>query len=375
MEWEIAFNPQLGELNNEIWRLIIEIEAYKRSTLRLPLPPQMREQINQINIVRQIKGTTGIEGNTLTEEEITKIITKPQDDQPTEPGPVALEEREIINAKRVLEYIRDHSQLHPGGFIDEAMIKSIHRLTTEGCGYEGNVPGIYRNHRVHAGEYTPPGPEKIPGLMAQFMEFINGRPVAEKYGPLIRAILAHFYLISIHPFGDGNGRTSRGIEAYILYSGGYNVRGFYSLANYYYKKRDEYIEKLQAARFIHKGRLAEFVQFSLAGFVSELEQVQEEILHFITLLMFKDYVKELHENGRISWRSVALLDYMTKEEKTIKLQDLKTNEHYLAKFIYRKYKGVRTLNRDIKQMSDLDLVKITDGYLQPNIEVMQKFAD
>lgn len=345
MEWEIAFNPQLGDLNNEIWRLTIEIEAYKRSTLRLPLPPQMRKQINQINIVRHIKGTTGIEGNTLTEEEITRIITKPQDDQPTKPGPVALEEREIINAKRVLEYIRDHSQLHPGGFIDEAMIKGIHRLTTEGCGYEGNVPGIYRNHGVHAGEYTPPGPEKIPGLMAQFIEFINGRPVAEKYGPLIRAILAHFYLISIHPFGDGNGRTSRGIEAYILYSGGYNVRGFYSLANYYYKKR------------------------------SELEQVQEEILHFITLLMFKDYVKELHEKDRISWRSVALLDYMTKEEKTIKLQDLKTNEHYLAKFIYRKYKGVRTLNRDIKQMSDLDLVKITDGYLQPNIEVMQKFVD
>ena len=275
----------------------------------------------------------------------------------------------------MLEYIRERSQLHPGGFIYEAMIKSIHRLTTEGCGYGGNVPGVYRNHGVHAGEYTPPGPEKIPGLMAQFIEFINGRPVAEKYGPLIRAILAHFYLISIHPFGDGNGRTSRGIEAYILYSGGYNVRSFYSLANYYYKKRDGYIEKLQAARFIHKGRLAEFVQFSLAGFGSELEQVQEEILHFITLLMFKDYVKELHEKDRISWRSVALLDYMTKEEKTIRLQDLKTNEHYLAKFIYRKYKGVRTLNRDIKQMSDLDLVKITDGYLQPNIEVMQKFVD
>lgn len=105
-------------------------------------------------------------------------------------------------------------------------------MNTEGCGYPTNEPGSYRGFEVTVGDSYPPDHREVPELMRRFTEFINSRVVVERYGPLVRAVLAHFYLISIHPFGDGNGRTSRALEAYLLCQGGYNVRGFYSLANY-----------------------------------------------------------------------------------------------------------------------------------------------
>ena len=65
---------------------------------------------------------------------------------------------------------------------------------------------------------------------------------------LIRALLAHFFLVTVHPFGDGNGRVSRVVEAAILYEGGYNVHGFYGLSNYFYRNGDEYKRRLQECR-------------------------------------------------------------------------------------------------------------------------------
>lgn len=376
MRWNVVFDPGLNELDKPVLRSLIEIEAYKKSVLKLPLPPRMRREIDQLNIVRQIKGTTGIEGNTLSEREIGQIISS------AEAGPRGakrearpLEQQEVLNAHRVLEFIRQDVQKNPDGLLTEERIRHLHFLTTEGCDYPANVPGAYRTFQNVAGEYTPPEPEQVPRLMAEFVEFINSRRVIERYGPVIRAILAHFYLVSIHPFGDGNGRTSRGAEAYILYCGGYNVRGFYSLANFYYKNRYRYVEELQAARFRHQGRLTEFVRFSLDGFVSELEQIQEQILDFVRRVMFMDYVEELSNDQLISWRALTILKYMVRERQRIRLQEFKSKEHYVVEAVYRTYRGVKTLSRDLKQLLDQGLLEIRDGFLEPNMGLMGKFQE
>jgi Fic family protein len=62
--------------------------------------------------------------------------------------------------------------------------------------------------------------------MSKPVTFINSPEVRRGYGPLIRAILAHFCLISIHPFAGGNGRTSRAVEAHLLYQAGNRKRSF-----------------------------------------------------------------------------------------------------------------------------------------------------
>ena len=105
--------------------------------------------------------------------------------------------------------------------------------------------------------------------MDDFVAFINSGRLRHEH-PVIRALLAHFFLVTIHPFGDGNGRVSRLVEAAILYQGGYNVPGFYGLSNYFYRNRDEYIRSLQECRRTQPFDVTSFVSFGLVGFAAEL---------------------------------------------------------------------------------------------------------
>ena len=270
MKWDICFKDTLNGVD-ALYALFIEIEAYRKSVIKLPIPPGLARKVNSINIVRQIRGTTGIEGNTMTESNIKEFLNNPQKEA------ADIEEQEVQNANAIIKFIREYKG--DKTYISEKLIKDIHSINTFKCEYKDNIPGEYRRHQNIAGEYQPPRPEEVGNLMGQFIEFINSREMVEKYGPLVRSIVAHFYLVSIHPFGDGNGRTSRALEAFILYHAGYNTRGFYSLANYYYKHRREYIDELQKARFQFGGRLKSFIEFALKGFIIELEYVQEQIIN------------------------------------------------------------------------------------------------
>jgi Fic family protein len=367
--WEIVFNPRIDVHDRELLSLVVQIEAYKLSILKIPLPPGFRQRINRLNIIRQIKGTTGIEGNTLEEEKIATLIPDSHNDK-KDFQDVTLEEREVLNAYKVITFVSEELNKTKPLIITEDLIRELHALNTVDCDYKGNVPGQYRNCQVTAGEYMPPPHSKVPELMAQFVEFINSREVIDGYGPLIRAILAHFYLISIHPFVDGNGRTSRALEACILYHGGYNIHGFYSLANYFYKNRNEYIKRLQEARFKYNGDLNDFVKFSLRGFLSEMEHVQEEILMFVRRVLFRDYVMELFKKDRVNWRIMNLLEYLITDRPYISIDEFRTKRHHLVEAIYKKYKGSKTLQRDLKTMLELKLIKIKEEKIYPNFEIL-----
>jgi Fic family protein len=393
--WDVIFDPRI-EFNRELLELLVKIEAFKLSTSKIPLPPNFRKTLNTLNIVRQIRGTTGIEGNTLEEGNIEKLITeRNQLKEGNDEGSMeeireaeeaakperTQEEQEVINAHNVLNFIRDIVNRNPEGIITEDLIKKLHYLNTEQCHYPGNVPGQYRQGPVHAGEYLAPEHAQVPRLMDEFIRFINSRMALEGYKPIIRAVIAHFYVVSIHPFCDGNGRVSRALEAYILYQGGYNVSSFYSLANFYYKNRSGYIDQLMAARFKYDGNLNAFVKFSLNGYLQEIEQVQNEILRFIKLLTFRDLFKEYLAMRDINSRQLALLEYLTSlgQPKVTVLFDLPTMgvveykraTHPMIKALYEKL-TTKTLLRDLKGLEELELIKVVEGYIAANIDVMDQ---
>lgn len=366
--WIPKFHPHI-ELNNpQLIENIIEIEAYKKSTIKIPLPPGLKEKLNQLNIIRAIKGTTGIEGNTLSEKEITKLVAEDKGQ------PQNLEEIEVLNANKTLEYIKQIGKPKSNLIITEEIIMNIHKILTDGCNYKNNTPGEYRHHQATVGTYYPPKHEDVPNLMEQFISFINSREMIEGYTTIIRAILAHFYLVSIHPFGDGNGRASRAIEALILYSGGYNIVGFYSLANFYYKNRAKYIDELQDARFKHNENLISFVIFSLEGYKSELELIQDEILFFIKERFFKDYVDELQRTGKISPRVFQLIFHLVNYKANIPEIAFKSRSEPIMNTLYGAL-NERTFYRDLESMEKYNLIKNEDGHIFANIETIDRFLD
>lgn len=366
-KWNIHFNDQIDTDDRELISLFAEIESYRLSIMKIPLPPARQKEFNQLNMIRQIKGTTGIEGNNLTEEQIRKIIESGQ----------AKEDAEIEaeNAHKVELFIREVVKQRgvDAPYLTEDLIRKLHELNTTGLKTMRVMPGRYRNENVTAGDYTAPDYQEVSQLMSQFLDYINSPYVLKGLKPLIRAIIAHFYLITIHPFGDGNGRTSRALEAYILYSSGYNVRGFYSLANYHYRHRDDYIEQLNKARFVDNGNLTSFVKYCLRAFLHELKGVQQSILEYIKLIAFKDFVLEAAKVGEINMRQLNVMQFLL--DGGILYSEEYRNKK--AAWITHLYNNVtaKTAQRDLKKLIELGLVYERDKRLYPNISIMDLFSE
>ena len=208
--WNVNFKMRLDQDSPELVALIQVIHAIAGLVKALPLPPDVDRRLNALNIARAVAGTTGIEGSTLTVDEVEQILSNPGREvlSPSRDSEVA----EARNAEEVMNYIARTSNNE----ITEPLICRLHELTTEGIPYEGNLPGRYRSHPAIAGNYLPPATnDEIRRLMGDFVSWINSGP-RRNWDSAVRAVVGHFYLVSIHPFGDGNGRTSRALESFVL---------------------------------------------------------------------------------------------------------------------------------------------------------------
>ncbi|MCH8909939.1 MAG: Fic family protein [Chloroflexi bacterium] len=368
--WNVHFDMRVDNSSVELRTLVANIHAVSRLTGDIPLPPAVERQLNALNIHRAVRGTTGIEGARLTTDEIQQILERPTD--PVLPAGREREEVEARNAAEVMEYIARSSENR----ISESLISTIHRLTTQGIDYPDNIPGVYRSHQPSAGGYLPPETnEEIRRLMREFIEWINS---GERLGwdPVVCAIVSHFYVVNIHPFGDGNGRTSRGIESFLLYRGGVNVRGFYSLANFYYENRSDYYQNLDRARFETDGDLTPFVLFALRGLESELQSVRDGIVQETKWIAFRDFAREIifgpegPQTATVALRLFKLAIGIPREG--IAATELKSAAASLSSG-YGKL-GARTLARDVIKLVELELWRPEGTVFLPNAEVMDTFT-
>lgn len=364
--------------NAEIWRRLAGVEAQRRSIQQLPVPPKLAEQVNRLVVARTVHGTIAIEGSTLTEEEAQQIFSKEQVVLPSRDREV----KEALAARKAHDYVRERWGKDHNLPINEADICEIHRLLTENIPYNDNIPGRYRHHAVqvgsprHGGIYRPPeGFENIRRLMAEFVGWLNSRAVIEGEPGPIQGILAHYFLVLIHPFGDGNGRTARALESLILYRGGYNVKGFYSLANYYYRHRDDYFTLLQKTRTEYEGDQTRLLQFALQGLSEELQYVELLVVNGLKVILFQDFVRELVQRKVLNLRQSAILEFLSQKAESMPLETFRV--HPLIAGLYEK-RTVKTFLRDLRRMLDRKLLialKNEQGKMtiKAHIELMDSF--
>jgi Fic family protein len=156
----------------------------------------------------------------------------------------------------------------------------IHRLVTEDAGIRSDTAGVMRKR----GRQVITGSEEIgfhrgapasmvPRLMARYVQFINEKDWAG-LPPIIHALLAHFFITTIHPFEDGNGRVARLVSAGILFQHGYKGHGRYAFSRYFYENEEQYQRILFNASQHPRPDLTEFFAFGMKGLVLELQDQQ-----------------------------------------------------------------------------------------------------
>ena len=374
--WEVHFDLTLRHGNPRILGDVARIHALASVIRGIPIPPSVQSRLDRLNILRAVRGTTGIEGTELSVEEVSRVMDSPPDSSALGPGRER-EEQETRNANELMEYVAEYIRLNPSAQISEPLILEFHRVLTQGIKYPYNEPGQYRNHAVTVGPYRPPqNAEDVRRLMGEFIHWFNtGAPMS--WDPAIRAIAAHFYVVSIHPFGDGNGRTSRAVESFLLYKAGINVRGYYSLANYFYRNRPEYIDNLNLVQVrgeIDLTPFVAFVAFALKGLVQELEAIHSEVLEEVKVIAFRDYAREiLTEDDKLGTpageRQLRFLIGL--RDEVISQKELRSGGHRLSR-LYRNVTA-RTLARDLNALMQRGLIIADKDEIRANLDLMTQF--
>ncbi len=161
-----------------------------------------------------------IEGNTLTLKETDLVVNEGL----TISGKSMREHLEAINHKEAIEYVKH--LIDKKSDINEREVLSVHNLILRGID-QANA-GKYRNVQVmiKGSSFTPPAPYLVAKQMEDY--FLWYRSNVKKMHPVLLAAEMHERLVTIHPFIDGNGRTSRLIMNLVLLKYGYviaNIKG------------------------------------------------------------------------------------------------------------------------------------------------------
>ncbi len=229
------------------------------------IAPAQREAL-----IRLAHFSTRIEGNPLTLPEVEALAAG------KELGGEERAKREVLNYFAALRWIWQRS---PPREIEERELLHLHGLISrdllprgESGTYKIRPNAVYEGRRVI---YKPPPPEAAPILTRALVSWLNsGKALAEH--AVIAAAVAHHRLVSIHPFSDGNGRTARAFESWILFRRGIDTHHIFAVDEFFEADRRRYHDEIQNAR--DRGDdLTRWLEYVGEGVVETLRKTQRRI--------------------------------------------------------------------------------------------------
>lgn len=230
------------------WELLLQ-KKEQLDQIRNTLPKEALESFDRSFDIEYAHNSTAIEGNTLTLIQTKAIL----EDGLSVGGKTIREIYEVANHAKAFTYVKKRiAEGHP---LDEAVMKDIHSLLMENI----LISGIYRNVEVRiSGGFRPPSPNE---MYRQIKDFFADLPYRTDSNAVELAAWTHAEFVKIHPFVDGNGRTSRMLMNYQLMAQGFLP---VSIAK---EDRLEYFDALEA--YAVSGNLIPFTDL-----IAALEEVR-----------------------------------------------------------------------------------------------------
>lgn len=359
-------------LDNESSYMLGECDAYVKALTDIPLKPEYRDKLLRVSLIKGAQATTAIEGNTLSQEEIEKLDEGWK--LPPSKEYLEIEVKNILSAFNQL--LREIVIDDKARIITPDLIKEFHRMIGQNLGdHFDAIPGRFRDDNRVVGRYLAPDYKFVPGLVETLCNWLKSEfhySDGQSFSTLvIQAIITHVYIEWIHPFGDGNGRTGRLLEFYILLRTGLPSIVSHILSNFYNQTRPEYYRQLDMAR---KNRnLSAFIKYAVQGFRDGLNENLNLIQQSQFIIFWHNYIYEAFSDIKYTKRDafkrkreLILCMPINKELDVDQLIELNPS-------IAKRYATVNraTILRDIKELQDLNLlVKIGRKYT-PNTRILK----
>ena len=281
------FEPQFT-YTDKIVNYIAEIASAKEVISNAKIIPLYDTQLKQEALIRSSHYSTSIEGNPLNLDEVETLIKNNQE-------PTTKAEQEVLNYFNVLNHLDQYSD----EIITCDTILSVHKDLTKDLLRNPEYEGKFRDTRVFIGNlhtqeinYMPPDAYKVPGLVDDLLDWLNNS--ADEMYPVIIAGILHYELVRIHPFVDGNGRTSRLMATLILSVHKFNINDYFTLDEYYNQDRQAYVDALHSADKNHD--LTNWLEYFCGGVLYSINKVKSEVLKLAEITSKYDNTIQLTPN-------------------------------------------------------------------------------
>lgn len=272
--------------------------------------------------------STSIEGNPLPLTEVKKLLK-------SKPINLRDSEKEVLNYNNALEFLHYLSQKEQLE-ISLDLILEIHGQVTVSLlpnhesGHLRQKPVVVNNPQTGQIVYLPPDVERVEQMMLELISFV--RNSSASIDPLILAGIFHKQMVIIHPFMDGNGRTTRLMTKLLLAKMGLNTFNLFSFENYYNQNVTKYFQTVgEFGDFNELENTLDFspwLEYFTAGLIDELLRVSELLpklgLNPETSLE-KHHLKMMektNEQGYLTDRDYSKLTSRAKATRTLDFQRL-----------------------------------------------------
>lgn len=284
--------------------------------------PQLRKQ----NRIKTIHSSLQIEGNTLTEEQITALLENKKVIGPKK------DIQEVLNAIKVYDNIKNY-KFHSSKSFLEAHQELMKGLITKPGQYRKQVVGIIKGKRV---EHIAPPFANVPFLMNDLFEYVKNQDELT----LIKSCVFHYEMEFIHPFLDGNGRMGRLWQTLILMKE-YPVFEFLPFETLISESQKEYYRALSLSD--KAGNSTVFIEYMLGVIEKSLEG----------LLQYNN--RTLKDTDRLDYfLNLGMKEFSRKDYMNV-FKDIST----------------ATASRDLKKGIELGLFK-SSGFLNKTVYILIK---
>jgi len=307
-------------ITNNILRSVGRIEASKEVIENAPLVPDYVKEFKSDAIVRTVYHGTQIEGNDLTLFQ-TKQVLEGQ-------TVTALERdiQEVINYRNVVSLLDELSAKRAGYELEDLL--EIHKFTVDKI-IDSSRAGVLRTTQVVIREegtgkviFTPPPAVEVPYLINDFLSWLN-LSESKDIHPVIRAGIAHYVLVTIHPFVEGNGRTVRAFSTLVMIKEGYDVKRFFSIEEHLDRDLAAYYEAFfkvdSQGGEISTRDLTPWLEYFVDVVAIELNKIKEKVRR---LSVDSRMRLKIGEQVALSARQMKLVEYLSEHGKAM-MRDLK----------------------------------------------------
>ena len=265
------------QITDTLLKNIAEIESLRAQISSSYILPEREIEMRYRATVEEAHSSTAIEGNPLNLKQVEKVLAD---------GTILTRhqyaEIEVRNYKKALDIVDKRKLTGKPITLDD--ILTIHAIITDGLLPEHKVGklrsvGVDIINQDDVMLYNAPKPEVLKDELAKLLDWLT---ISQAIHPVIAAAILHYQFVSIHPFADGNGRTTRALTHLYLGLRQYDFRGALVLDSYYLADKQDYygaLHKVQGETYDYAAtaRLDSWIDYFTKGFLSSTKILSVEV--------------------------------------------------------------------------------------------------